>query len=102
MYFLKKKYAIISMIKYESYVTKVLRLEGPGTMKSHIINQDYSTNIFIILYWLTIEIETIKMGNSLLQIILLIREKVINDGVMYTRTCYYQRNQCQYFPKKKI
>ena len=64
------KSGIISILKDASDVSKILRLEGSGTLKAIHTNQDCIPEIFKIIPCIHIEFETIKMSNSILQMIL--------------------------------
>ena len=63
---LKNKSGSRTTLKDARDVTKVLWIEGPGTLKALIINQYCSTSIYSILPLITLEFETIQMVNSFL------------------------------------
>ena len=97
----KTKYEIMSILKDASDVPEVLRLEGPCTLKANRINKYYSTEIYNIISWITIEFERIQIGIIIFQIIVLIIHKGIHGVNIYPSTGCCHQHQCQY-PLKKI
>ena len=61
---------IRSIIKDAIDVPKMIRHEGPDTLKAPRTNQNFSTYICNIFTWITLRFQTIQPGNTLLQIIL--------------------------------
>ena len=79
----------------------MLRLEGPGTLMVLTIYQDCSAAICNVLPWIFLEFETICVGKSLLQSIILIWKCSHGDD-KYLRYSCCQWHQCQYLLKKRV
>ena len=91
-----------NIIKDMSDLPKVLRLEGPHTLKALSIYQDFCIEICNFLPWINFEFETIYVSKSLFQSIIIIGETCSHGVDKYLRSGFSQRHQCQYLLKKMI
>ena len=78
-----------------SDIAKVIRIKDPITLKVLIIHQDCSTEIFSILPWTNLDIDTIWMVKSLLQNIIVTGDKFSRGGDIDLRSSLFLWHQFQ-------
>ena len=93
---------IISIFKDVSDVSKLLGLKGSGTIKALRIYQYFSTSIFDILPWLSLEFDTLQMVKIIFQNITGNINNGNHGGNIDRRSSCCQRHQYQYLLNKII